>query len=138
MVYFWTYAHPTHPLYCPSDLQARGFNSCGRTRCTVGRMGTLKAAYWCIRPTLSRRLDIVGLMGQFFVGQMGIFRRSDEHFSQVGWAFFVGRMGTFRRLDGCFSYRSYMGTFRIGRLAFFVSRPRHVASARPRNELNLI
>ena len=28
MVYFWTYAHP---LYCPSDLQARGFNSCGRS-----------------------------------------------------------------------------------------------------------
>ena len=28
MVYFWTYAHP---LYCPSDLRARGFNSCGRS-----------------------------------------------------------------------------------------------------------
>ena len=32
MVYFWTYAHP---LYCPSDLQPRGFNSCCMVRCTV-------------------------------------------------------------------------------------------------------
>ena len=61
MVYFWTYAHP---LYCPSDLRARGFNSCGRSDAHVGRMGTLKTAYWYIRPTLSCRLDtLVGLMG---------------------------------------------------------------------------
>ena len=79
MVYFWTYAHP---LYCPSDLQARGFNSCGwsdalqvgwaRYKQHIGASGLLKTVAWT-------RVS-----------------RSDGHFSQVGWAFFVGRMGIFR------------------------------------------
>ena len=65
MVYFWTYAHPLYnhvvltavvgPMHCRSD-------------------GHVKTAYWCIRPTLSCRLDTL-------VGLMGIFRRSDGYFS---------------------------------------------------------
>ena len=31
---------------------------------------------------------------------MGIFRRSDEHFSKVEWAIFIGWMAIFRRSDG--------------------------------------
>ena len=73
MVYFWTYAHP---LYCPSDLQARGFNSCGRSD------GHVKNSI-LVHPTY--------------------FKLSLRHVSRSWWAFFVGLMGIFRRSDGHFS-----------------------------------
>ena len=92
MVYFWTYAHPLH---CPSDLQAGGLTAVvGPMHCRSD--GHLNKAYWCIRPTLSCRLDTL-------VGLMGLFCRSDGHFSQVGWVFFIGWMGIFRWSDGHFS-----------------------------------
>ena len=97
MVYFWTYAHP---LYCPSDLQARGFNSVvGPMHCRSD--GHVKDSI-LVHPTYFKlqSLDNVSYFSQvgwhflqvgwaFFVGRMGIFHRSDGPFSQVGWAFFV-------------------------------------------------
>ena len=48
---------------------------------------------------------------------MGLFCRSDGHFSQVGWASFVGRMGIFRRPDGRFSQVGW--ALFIGRMGIF-------------------
>ena len=49
---------------------------------------------------------------------MGIFRRSDGHFSYVGWALFVGRMGIFRRLDGHISYVGW--AYFVGRMGILL------------------
>ena len=69
MVYFWTYAHP---LYCPSDLRARGFNSClGPMHCRSD--GHIKNSIM-VHPTYFE-------LSLGHVGLMGLFRRSDGHFS---------------------------------------------------------
>ena len=95
-----------HPTYKHVVLTA--------VRCTVGRMGTLKTGYWCIRPTLCCRLDTnQQVRWAFFVGWMGIFRRSDGHFA-------IGRMDTLRRSDGHFSQVGW-AFFEVG-VAFFVVR----------------
>ena len=122
MVYFWTYVHP---LYCSSDLQARGFNSCGRSmHCRSN--GYVQNSIF-VRPTYFKlslgqvirsdgpflqvgwALFVIQVGCAFFVGRMGIFRRSDAHFSQVGWALFVGNLD--------------------GRIFFLISIHNHVAAA---------
>ena len=155
MVYFWTYVHP---LYCSSDLQACGFNSCGRSmHCRSN--GYVKNSIF-VRPTyfqlsLGQVIRSDGPFLQvgwalFVIGRMCIFRRSDGHFSQVGWTLFVGRMCIFRRSDGQFSqvgWALFVGNLdghflqRSAKTCGCSARPPQpcpsCCSARPRNELNL-
>ena len=77
--------------------------------CIVGRPLDFVQVRWAL---------LVGQMG-IFIGRMGIFRRSNEPFFQVGCSFFVCRKGIFRRSDRHFSQIGYGQFLYIG-WAFFV------------------
>ena len=71
---FWTYAHPTYKhVVLTAVVVSMHSRSDGHVKNSI-----------LVHPTyfkLSLGHDSIGLMGRCFISQMGIFRRSDGHFS---------------------------------------------------------